>query len=159
MIAAAVWLGLVGVGYVAFERLSAPQAELIDCRQGRDGAELVVAASRDGHFYIEGELNGTPLRFMVDTGASYVAVDRDIAAQAGVRGGQPAVFNTAAGQVQGLVARGQRLRLGCLQLPDVVVAVNPGLGPVGLLGQNVLRRFEVVQTRERLLLRAQPAGG
>ena len=39
MIAAAVWLGLVGVGYVAFERLSAPQAELIDCRQGRDGAE------------------------------------------------------------------------------------------------------------------------
>jgi len=159
MIAAAVWLGLVGVGYVVFERMSSPQAELIDCQQGRDGAELVLGASRDGHFYIDGELNGTPMRFMVDTGASYVSVDREVATEAGIRGGQPAVFNTAAGQVQGMVARGQRLRLGCLQLPDVVVAVNSGLGRVGLLGQNVLRRFEVVQTREQLRLRARPGGG
>lgn len=153
MIAAAVWLGLIAGGYAAFDYFGRTSDAVLGCEGGDGAKELVLPAARDGHFYLDGEVNGARVRFLVDTGASYVTINDSAAQAAGIPGGTPASFETAAGRVTGHIARGQRLKLACLEVSDVSVAVNPALGPVALLGQNVLRRFEVVQTRQQLTLR------
>ncbi|MFO1321687.1 MAG: TIGR02281 family clan AA aspartic protease [Burkholderiales bacterium] len=148
--AAVVWIGLVAAGTLAFRHYGDRRPDVVaSC----EGGEVVVPAHRDGHFYLEGEINGAAVRFLVDTGATYVAVGPAMAGHAGVTGGSPAVFETAAGQVMGRVVPKQRAKVACFELPEVTVAVNPGLGETALLGQNALRRFEVVQTRQALRLR------
>lgn len=155
LIAAGVWLGLIAAGYAAFDHFGRAAPEVTGCDGPGGSGEVVVAASRDGHFYLDGAVNGEPVRFLVDTGASYVSVDAEVARRAGVTGQTPALFNTAAGQVRGSVGRAQRVSAACLVVPDLSVAINPGLGGTALLGQNFLRRFEVVQTRHELRLRAR----
>jgi len=154
-IAAAVWLGLVAAGYVAFDRLTGRAEPVSGCDGGGAPAEIVVPAARDGHFYLDGAVNGARVRFLVDTGASYVTVNGRMAEAARLAGGVPANFETAAGPTAGRIVRRQKVAVACLGVEGVDVAVNPGLGEVGLLGQNFLRRFEVVQTRHELRLRVR----
>ncbi|MFN0038126.1 MAG: TIGR02281 family clan AA aspartic protease, partial [Burkholderiales bacterium] len=156
-IAILVWLGLIGVGYVAFQYFDRATSEITGCDGPQASQEVQVSAARDGHFYLDGAVNGTPLRFLVDTGASYVTIGAADAAKAGVAGGHPAIFNTAAGRVEGRVVPGQKVRVACFEIAGISVAANPGLEDMALLGQNFLRRFEVTQTRQTLRLRPRPA--
>lgn len=151
--AAVVWLGLIAGGTLAFQYFGERRPEVAGCEDGAGSAEIRIPAARNGHFYLEGAVNGVPVSFLVDTGATYVAVGQAAADQAGISGGSPAVFETAAGRVEGRIVPGQRVTAACFELPAVTVAVNPGLGETALLGQNVLRKFEVVQTRQELRLR------
>ncbi|MBI1395334.1 MAG: TIGR02281 family clan AA aspartic protease [Betaproteobacteria bacterium] len=153
IIAAGVWLALIGVGYVAFSRLGDEKSPVLGCEGPGGAGEIVVGAARDGHFYLDGAVNGVPVTFLVDTGASYVTVNARVAGRAGLMDGTAAVFNTAAGRVAGTIARSRSITAACVEIPDLSVAVNRGLGDVGLLGQNFLRHFEVVQTRQELRLR------
>lgn len=155
LIATAVWVGLIAGGYVAFEHFGRPDSRLLGCEGSTGGTELTLAAARGGHFYLDGAVNGTPVRFLVDTGASLVTLGAADASRAGLTGGRPAAFDTAAGRVQGRIVRGQTVRAECVAVSDLTVAVNPGLAGVALLGQNFLRRFEVVQTAHELRLRAR----
>lgn len=150
---AAVWLGLIGAGWLLMHSATAPPAVVDGCNEPGGGRELRIPVARDGHFYLEGAVNGVPVRFLVDTGASYVTVDAALARGAGLPVGTPAVFSTAAGPVEGAIARSRLVRAACLEVSGLSVAVNPGLGDVALLGQNFLRQFEVTQTRSELLLR------
>jgi aspartyl protease family protein len=149
----AVWLGIIGAGWYLAQSATAPPAVVDGCGEGASGRELRIPVARDGHFYLEGAVNGTPVRFLVDTGASYVTIDTGLARRARLAGSAPAMFNTAAGPVQGSIARSETVRAACLEVAGLSVAVNPGLGDVGLLGQNFLRQFETVQTRTELILR------
>jgi aspartyl protease family protein len=155
LIAAGVWLGLVAAGYAAFQAMDRRAETITGCDGGAAPSEVVVPAARDGHFYVDGTVGGRPVRFLVDTGATYVSIDSGTAQSASLGEGARALFDTAAGRVEGRIVRGVTVGAACLAVPDLSVAVNPGLGPVGLLGQNFLRRFEVVQTDRELRLRAR----
>ncbi len=148
-----VWLGIIGAGWYLAQSATAPPAVVDGCGEGASGRELRIPVARDGHFYLEGAVNGMPVRFLVDTGASYVTIDAGLARRARLSGGTPAMFNTAAGPVQGSIARSETVRGACLEVAGLSVAVSPGLGATGLLGQNFLRQFETVQTRTELVLR------
>lgn len=152
-IAILVWLGLIGAGYVAIQYFDRASSEITGCDGPQALREVLVPASRDGHFYLDGAVNGTPVRFLVDTGASYVTIGAADAVKAGVSGGRPAVFNTAAGRVEGRLVPAQTVRVACFEISGISVAANPGLEDMALLGQNFLRRFEVTQTRQTLRLR------
>jgi aspartyl protease family protein len=155
-IAFIVWLGLLAGGWYAFEHFGRSTPEVRGCGNGSAAREIVVEASRDGHFYLEGTINDLPVRFLVDTGASYVTVGLREAERARIPDGVPAVFDTANGRVEGRLAKRQGIRVACLEVDDVTVAVSPGLGEVALLGQNFLRRFEVIQSGRELRLRVKP---
>ncbi len=152
-IAIVVWLGLIGAGYFGFQYLERARSEVSGCDGPAGAREVEVAASRDGHFYLDGAVNGTPVRFLVDTGASYVTIGAADAAKASMKGGYPAMFNTAAGQIEGRVVPEQTVRAACFEVSGISVATNPGLDNTALLGQNFLRRFEITQTRQTLRLR------
>jgi aspartyl protease family protein len=155
-IASIVWVGLLAGGWYAFEHLGRSTPTVRGCDNGGTVREIVVDAARDGHYYLEGAVNDLPVRFLVDTGASYVTVGSRAAGEARIADGMPVVFDTANGRVEGRLVKRQRIRAACLEVDDVTVAVSPGLGEVALLGQNFLRRFEVIQSGRQLRLRVKP---
>ncbi len=118
-----------------------------------DGHEIVVPVARDGHFYIEGTVNGQPVTFLVDTGASYVSVGSDVARRAKMPAGVAGFFNTANGNVEGRIVRGQTVKADIFEMSDVTVAVMPAKSQHGLLGQNFLRHFTISQAGGKLILK------
>lgn len=149
--AIAVWIAILVAGYFMFERLSAPPPEVRSSAGGV--AQIIVAVARDGHYYLDGEINDRPLRFLVDTGASYVSVGADFARDAGLPPGIPGYFSTANGNVEGRIVKDQRVSADGFDVSGISVAVMPAAAEQGLLGQNFLRNFEVSQSGGQLILR------
>ncbi|HET6521866.1 MAG TPA: TIGR02281 family clan AA aspartic protease [Geminicoccaceae bacterium] len=119
--------------------------------------ELVVTADRGGHFVVEARVNGTPTRFLIDTGASSIVL---AAADARRLGFHPAGldfsqrFGTANGVVRGAPVTLREVRLGQFALRDVPASVNEGALGISLLGMSYLSRLRGYEVRnDRLVLR------
>ena len=149
----AFWLAVMAVLYVAMERVRQPRAAVV----AADGA-LVIPRGSDGHFRVAGSINGQPVWFMVDTGASLIAVTDALAQRAGLTGGETTQFRTANGVRQGRIVAAQSVVVGSF----VVSGLRVGTGYTGeavgdaLLGQNVLQHFDVQMQRDRMVLRPHP---
>jgi aspartyl protease family protein len=123
-----------------------------------DGSgRIVLAAGPGGHFFFEAEANGAPVRFMVDTGASYVTLTESDAERAGLtfdEGDYNVPFETANGRVYAAGGTIGTLRIGDALLEDLAVAVVPDDSLSGsLFGVNGLNRFDRRETtRDELIL-------
>ena len=113
-------------------------------RSDGDG-RLVLRAGPGGHFFFEGEANGAPVRFMVDSGATTTALTRTDAARAGIEVTDRDFryeVETANGRVR--VAQGtlDRLVIGDVTIEDlpVTISADDRLGG-SLFGVNGLNRF------------------
>ena len=144
-------LALVGVVFFAADRLTRTPAVVHSVSDGRQ--EISIPAARDGHYYLEGSVNGVPLRFMVDTGATYVSVSEEFARKAKLPEGITGYFSTANGNVEGRIVKGQVIEAEGFRATGLSVAVTPLGGKQGLLGQNFLKQFEVSQSRGEMRLR------
>lgn len=147
----AFWLVVMGVVYLAMSHYMKPKPVVVTA----SGA-LKIPRARDGHFYVDGSVNGRPITFMVDTGASTVSVSESFAAAAGLGEGEPVVFRTANGERKGRIVRGIPVSVGPLSVSGVKVGVGlQGLPDgQGLLGQSFLGKFRMsVDGREMLLHR------
>ena len=143
------WAAVMGVVWVAMERYMEPRAAVVTAK-----GELVIPRHRDGHFYVEGTVNGKPLRFMVDTGATGVVVSEAFAQGAGLPRGEPTTFNTANGPLAGRTVRGVAVTAGPLSVSPTSVGVGlSSKRDVGLLGQSFLSKFDVSMAREQMVLR------
>ena len=149
----AFWLVVMAGLYLVMDRVRQPRAAV----QTADGA-LVIPRGSDGHFHVAGSINGQPVRFLVDTGASLVVVTEALAQRAGLAGGRAAQFQTAHGVRQGRVVQAQSVEVQSF----VVTGLTVGVGYSGenvesaLLGQNFLQHFEVQLQRDRMVLRPHP---
>jgi aspartyl protease family protein len=151
VVAGLVWLALIAGGYFAFDYAMQP-ARVVGC-EGDATRELRLPAARDGHYYVDGAIDGKPVRFVVDTGASTVTVGGPDADRIGLPEGDPAVFHTAAGDVVGRTVRGRTVRAACFDLSGMSVAVSPPMAGSALLGQNFLRHFDVTISSGTMQLR------
>jgi aspartyl protease family protein len=151
LVAAIVWVAIVIGGYFVMDRLSAPTPVVRSIGIGQ--VEITVPVERDGHYYLDGEINGQSMKFLVDTGASYISVGSDFARRAHLPRGVAGFFNTANGNVEGRIVRNQRVRADIFEVSSVTVAVIPGQSEYGLLGQNFLQYFEVSQSAGKMKLR------
>lgn len=145
-------LALVGVVFFAADRLTRTPTVV----HAVPGQVIEIPAARDGHYYLEGSINGVPLRFMIDTGATYVAVGGKFAASARLPEGVKGYFSTANGTVEGRIVKDQTVEAEGFKVSGIGVAVTPLGGKVGLLGQNFLKRFEVSQSDGVMRLRLAP---
>jgi aspartyl protease family protein len=103
------------------------------------GKELRIRKSMDGHFWVNGELNGRRIRFLVDSGATVTSISSDTAALAGIEpSGLPAIVQTANGTVQVGRARADRLKVGTIERRNMAVHVSEAFGPMNVLGMNFL---------------------
>lgn len=118
--------------------------------------EAMLDRDRSGHFLATAEINGHPVRMLVDTGATAVALTPADARAAGLSvdpGRWRRIGRTASGAAMGEPLALASVRLGAVQRMDVEAMVVDGL-PVSLLGQSFLRRLDIVEIRgDRMTLR------
>jgi len=111
------------------------------------GARQSVTLSADtrGHFVTMGAVNDRPVQFVVDTGATFVALPAADASRAGIdyRKGELGLTKTAAGVVPVYRVRLDKVRLGGIELSGVDgVVIEQGLD-IALLGMSFLNRVEM----------------
>jgi aspartyl protease family protein len=123
-----------------------------------DGAlgvpEVVLMRNRAGHYVAGGRINGQPVVFMVDTGATDVALPLELARRLRLplRPGGSAM--TANGRVETWATRLDSVDLGGLVLSQVRASVMPNMpGDEVLLGMSYLKHLELVQQGDTLTLR------
>ena len=118
------------------------------------GTVALTADSR-GHFITSGTVNGMSLRFLVDTGASIVALSVDDAKRAGVNylAGTRGQVQTANGLTTVYMVKLDAVQVGEIQLTNVDAAVIEGDKlPVALLGMSFLNRMEMKRAGDTLTL-------
>lgn len=118
------------------------------------GIEIPVA--RDGHYFVRAVVDGIPVDFVVDTGASDVALTMADAERLGFRRHQldfSRRYQTANGIVRGAPVTLRELRIGQYSLFDVEASVTEGALGISLLGMTFLQRLEGYTVRDgRLVL-------
>ena len=161
----AIWcavFAVLGIGYTFRGELAAigdrVRGELIPSYAVATGPHaMTLTANEDGGFYVEGEVNGAPAHFMIDTGATEIVLSPADARHAGIDVAgldysRPS--ETANGAGWGAPAHLARLVVGNIELDDVPVTVNKAPMDSSLLGQAFLKRLESFEVRNgRLTLR------
>ena len=118
------------------------------------GNKIVLNASSGGHFLTLGAINGRAVQFMVDTGATSIAMGTAEAERLGIdyRKGQLARGNTANGQVTVYQVKLASVRVGDVEVYDVDAAILPSHGGSVLLGNSFLSRFQMTKLNDQLVL-------
>jgi aspartyl protease family protein len=118
------------------------------------GNKIVLTAGSGGHFITTGAINGRAVQFMVDTGATSVAMGVAEAERLGIdyRKGQLARGNTANGVVTTYLVKLNSVRVGDVEVYDVEAAVLPANGGPILLGNSFLSRFQMTRFNDQLVL-------
>ena len=124
-----------------------------------DGArEVTLVRNKWGHYVTHGEINGKTVVFMIDTGATGVAIPAPIAEQLRLPRGRAVTTQTANGRATAYLTRLDSVRVGDIELNDVEASISPGLQTREiLLGMSFLRHIEFTQRGRTLVLR-QGAG-
>lgn len=118
------------------------------------GTEVTLQRNRWGHYVASGEINGVPVTFMVDTGASMVAIPLALQDKLGLDRGMGLPVTTANGQTTAYHTRIDTLTLGPLSFHDVRAGLTAGMeGDQILLGMSVLSDISFTQQGDQLILR------
>jgi aspartyl protease family protein len=121
--------------------------------------EIRILKDRRGGYFVEGLINGQPVRFLVDTGATSIAMSEVQAKRLGIQhrvDGLRVGVGTASGNAIGHQVTLRSVSVGGVQLNDLRAVVIDGDSPRDvLLGMNVLSRFEMDQRENLLILRTK----
>lgn len=122
--------------------------------EGAANGKIVLHAGSGGHFLTQGQINGRAVTFLVDTGASTVAMSVADAERIGLayKSGQSVRMNTANGVTSGWLVKLTSVRLGQVDVYNVDAVVSPAAMPYVLLGNSVLTRFQMTRTNDQLVL-------
>lgn len=112
---------------------------------GNGFARREIARAPDGHFYLDAQVNGARVTFLVDTGASLVALSAADAQRAGIAlPSERATARGVGGEIEVMPVTIDRLAAGPLEARQVAAAIVPDV-PVSLLGQSFLERVGTVE--------------
>ncbi len=143
------WVAIFAAGFVLFtfrddfgwvlQRLRAEATG----QPVEQGAEIRIPMAIDGHFWVEGELNGVPVKFLVDSGATMTTIGLDTAERAGIEvSARPdQIVRTGNGLIRVSSARARSLEIGPIERRDVGLHVADGAG-LNVLGMNYLSSLE-----------------
>ena len=137
----------------AFDQEKAYQAKVL--REGYaqpsdpNSQELTLQREGNGHFYADATINNVPIRVLVDTGATGIALSRDDARRAGLAvssGMFEVVGEGASGDVRGEFVTLDNVSLGTASASSVPAVILDS-GEQSLLGQDFLKQFDTVEIR------------
>lgn len=117
----------------------------IDLGKAANAQPVSLMADSRGQFFTDGTINGVGMRFVVDTGATFVSLGASDASRAGIdfRKGRPAISTTANGQMRSWIVTLDSVSIGGVTMRKVSAAVSENSHPV-LLGMSFLQRMTVV---------------
>ena len=119
------------------------------------GSKIVLTMGSGGHFMPQGSINGKAVQFLVDTGATSVALSKQDADRIGLQyeaAGRPVFLSTANGNVRGWLVKLNSVRLGDVEVFEVEAVVSPAPMPYVLLGNSFLSRFQMKRENDLMVL-------
>jgi aspartyl protease family protein len=146
---AAAW-GLIFLGAIAVAGLWGDIRQSIAPSQtvAAQSGQIELPRAPDGHYYLTAEVNGEPVRFVVDTGATQIVLSKDDARRAGLDVEDLVYLGrayTANGEVRTAAVRLDRITIGPIEDSNVRAVVNDGAMQGSLLGMEYLQRFSSVE--------------
>jgi len=125
---------------------------------GGGGSEIVLPAGPGGHFMANGSINGKSANFMVDTGATVIAMGVADAQRLGLRfdNGRRGMANTAGGNVPIYEVNLNSVRIGDVEVYNLSAGVVQANMPYILLGNNFLSRFNMRREGDTMRLEKKP---
>lgn len=121
-----------------------------------DGSgRIIMTADAQGHFYTTGNINGTSVRFLVDTGATMISLGASDARRIGLdfNRGQKGMSQTANGQTMVSKIQLDTVRIGDVTLHNVDAVVHQSDMPMALLGMSFLNRMEMQRDGNTMTLK------
>jgi aspartyl protease family protein len=118
------------------------------------GSRVVLSAGSGGHFLTQGQINGTSVPMVVDTGASVVSLSTQEADRVGLnyKTGQQVHMSTANGVIPAWRIKLASVRVGDVLVYDVDSVVSSGAMPYVLLGNSFLSRFQMTRSNDQMVL-------
>ncbi|SNV47636.1 Aspartyl protease [Legionella lansingensis] len=145
-----VWLIFFGLLFLFF--YSYQGAEQSEYQIASGG--ITISPDKQGHYYLDGYINHQPVRFLIDTGATLIAVPQNLATSMNLRGRYPITIKTANGEVTGFLTRLEEISFADFKLHNVKAVIVPADDEeLVLLGMNVLSQFHLSQEGKRLILK------
>jgi len=158
MFAVLFWGLLVVLGSFGVDAWLSGRAEARAPRTLAGGGGIELVADRRGHYVVTGLVDGREVDFLVDTGASDVAIPAGLAVELGLRPGRRISVRTANGVASARATTIDRLVVGPLERRNVDASIVPGMGGrTALLGMSFLRHHDLLQRDGRLVIRAPGA--
>lgn len=147
------WIAIFGAGFVLFtfrDDLGYVAQRLKAEATGEpvvQGQQVRIPMSIDGHFWVEGSLNGVPVKFLVDSGATMTTIGRETAeaADVAVSTGRGQIVRTGNGMLRVATGRANSLAVGPIERSDVGlhIAANEDLNVLGMNYLSTLQRWGV----------------
>lgn len=151
------WIALLVVLSIFFNQYTNkrdnPNHQLLMSSPGQ-ASEVVLRRSRSGHYTAPGLINGEPVVFLLDTGATTVSIPETVAQRIGLQRGAPGRVNTANGVITVYQTQLQSVSLGGIEQQGVRAHINPHMpSEIVLLGMSFMQHLEMVQSGDTLTLR------
>lgn len=116
--------------------------------------EIVLQRNVFGHYVSNGTINGNAVVFLLDTGASDIAIPVSIADEIGLQRGREVMVKTANGNARAYRTRLDSVAIGEIELYDLNATILTNIpGQEILLGMNFLKHFEIIQKGKSLTIR------
>ncbi len=149
-----IWLAALGllVGlYAMFSTLGQNGGEIISIDAG-GAAMIVLEQDRNGHYQVKGQINQQPVNFLVDTGATDVAIPESVARALGLEFGPRVQVMTAAGPLNAWMTRLDEVSIGGIRRRNVRATITSGEFNEILLGMSFLRHYDLLQQDGKLVI-------
>ena len=155
------WVLIFGAAFIVFtlkdEFMALGNRLLVETRGGVEQTapgEVRIRQAPDGHFWVDAELNGRTVRFLIDSGATTTSISRATAERVGIEPsrGFGAMVQTANGVVTVDRGRAESLEVGPIQRRDVAVHISDAFGDMNVIGMNFLSTLSAWGVEGRTLV-------
>ncbi len=149
---------LVGLGLLThffqgvLDTQNNPNQKIHSIQNSDQYIDIILKRNRSGHYVGTGIFNGHKAVFLLDTGATAVAIPSRMAKQLGLKKGQRITISTANGRSTGYQTKINTLDIGQIHLNNIKAIITPNLEEI-LLGMSVLKHLEFTQRGDQLTIR------
>ena len=146
-------IGLLGGFYLLFSMLENGGSGTVSSVDSSGATMVVLEQDRNGHYEADGQINGRSVTFLVDTGATDVALPESTARALGLDFGPKVRVMTAAGPASAWVTRLDEVTVGGIRRKNVRATITDGEFNGILLGMSFLKHYNLQQQDGRLVIR------
>ncbi len=150
------WIALLAVGSFFFDdildNMNNPN-QTVAIQNTEQGQQLILERNRQGHYVATGKINGQTVDFLLDTGATHVAIPEHLATRLQLKKGPAHQTVTANGTSTSYITRLDTVSLGHITLTNVPASISTGMQfDEILLGMSFLKHLKITQQGKYLTL-------
>lgn len=149
-----IWLaavGMLGALYLGFSQMQGDSGQVSSVNE-QGLASIELSQDRSGHYQVAGLINGHKVNFLVDTGATTIALSASKARAIGLEFGPQVTVNTASGPTTAWMTRLDRVSIGDIERRNVSASITESDFGAVLLGMSFLKHYSLQQQDRKLII-------